>query len=67
MTEAEFHRALIVVLVVGAAVMGAGATALFVVFRKFGTAQAGKPAHVALMLGLIVFILLCAVLLLRVF
>lgn len=56
--DPEFQKALFVVLTVGILVVGAGATALYFVFRRFGEAKAGGQAHMLLMAGLIAFVLL---------
>lgn len=55
----EFQRALITVLVVGSIVIAIGTTAVVLMLRSFG----GKPGtrHVAIVVGLIGFILLCCV------
>ena len=59
MTEQEFQRALVVVLVVGTLVFGAGAATLYVIFQRF---KGAKP-NLGLMAGLIAFIFLaCAAL-----
>lgn len=57
--DAEFQRALAIVLIAGSVIMGAGAFALFYAFRAFGSAKAGRPAHLALIAGLIMFVFLC--------
>lgn len=54
----EFQRALITVLVVGSIVMGVGATAVFFILRGFGKGP-GSTKHIAIAVGLFVFILLC--------
>lgn len=59
MDEQEFQRALVVVLVAGTLLFGAGAAALYVIFRRF---QGSKP-NLGLMAGLIVFILLACLVL----
>jgi hypothetical protein len=57
--EAEFQRALVIVLVAGTLVFAAGALLLFAVFRRF----AGAKPSFGLMAGLIAFIFLaCAAL-----
>ncbi|HKR62544.1 MAG TPA: hypothetical protein VJZ00_02330 [Thermoanaerobaculia bacterium] len=66
MDEAQFRHALIVVLLLGAGIMGTGATVLYIAFRTFGGAKAGRPAHFALLASLIAFILLCCMLIYRV-
>jgi hypothetical protein len=67
MDDAQFHRAMIVTLLVGSAIVGIGATVLLIAFRKFGGPKAGRPAHMALMFGLVVFVLTCCALLFRYF
>jgi uncharacterized membrane protein len=52
-------RALIIVLVVGTLIMGIGATALFFIFRAYGSGKAGSTKHTALIVALIAFIFLC--------
>jgi hypothetical protein len=63
--DPEFRHMVIVILIAGLAVVGAAVLALFFAFRAFGTTKAGNPAHFALILGLVAFILLCCVVLLR--
>ena len=63
--DPEFKRTMIVILLAGSAVVGAATLALYFAFRAFGTNKAEKPAHFALIFGLIAFIFLCCVILLR--
>ena len=59
--DPEFQRALTVVLIVGLGIGGAGAIALFFIFRAFGGRNAGGPAHFAFIVVLIAFVFLaCA-------
>ena len=59
MSEQEFQRALVIVLIAGTLVIGAGAVALVMIFRGF---RGSKP-RMGLMAGLIIFVFLaCAVL-----
>ena len=61
--DPEFQRALTVVLIVGLGIGGAGAIALFFIFRAFGGVRAGSSIHLAFMVALISFVLLaCAAL-----
>ena len=61
--DPEFKRALTVVLIAGALIFGIGAGTLFVVFKRFEGPRAGGDAHMALIGGLLAFVLLmCAVL-----
>jgi hypothetical protein len=55
-----------VVMTVGSIMFGIGAITLFIAFRAFGGAKAGKPAHLALIAGLVVFLAMCCLLLLRI-
>jgi len=48
-----------VVLLVGTAVMGIGATTLYLIFRAYGTSKVEGTTQKALMAGLIFFIFLC--------
>ena len=57
MTEAEFQRALTVVLGVGAIIIGIATIVLALVFRSFGT----KKPRLGLMAGLVMFLLVCCV------
>jgi len=57
--DPQFQRALIVVLIAGSVIMAIGATTLFVIFRKFGEANAGGQSHTTLIAALIAFIFLC--------
>jgi hypothetical protein len=61
--EQDFQRALLVVVGLGSVMFGVGATALFLVFRGFGKPGAGKTRHLALMGGLIAFVMICCVIL----
>ncbi|HET8796076.1 MAG TPA: hypothetical protein VFO89_00205 [Thermoanaerobaculia bacterium] len=62
MSEAEFQRALVVVLVAGSAVMAIGAAAVFLVLRGFG-GKPGSARHIAIAAALLGFIFVaCAVL-----
>jgi hypothetical protein len=56
--DPEFQKALSIVLVVGTLVVGAGATALYFIFRRFGEPKAGGQSHMLLLGGLIAFVLL---------
>ena len=58
MDEAQFQKALWIVLAVGTVVVGGGATALFFIFRRFGKAGAGGQTHIAFMAALLGFVLL---------
>ena len=55
-----------IVLTVGSIMFGIGAITLFFAFRAFGGAKAGKPAHFALIGGLVAFLIVCCVILLRI-
>jgi hypothetical protein len=57
--DPQSQRTLIVVLVVGSIIMAIGTVALFVVFRRFGEANAGGTSHKALIAALLAFIFLC--------
>jgi hypothetical protein len=61
--EPEFQRALIVVLIVGTLIAGTGTLLLFLAFRRFGGEKAARPAHMALIAGLVVFVFACCLLL----
>jgi energy-converting hydrogenase Eha subunit A len=54
----EFQRALITVLVVGTIVMAVGTTAVVLMLRGFEK-KAGSTRHIAVVAGLLGFILLC--------
>jgi hypothetical protein len=56
--DAEFQRAVGIVLVAGSLIGGAGALALVLIFRRFGGAAAGGATHIALMVALIAFVLI---------
>ena len=59
MNEQEFQRALVVVLVAGSLIFGAGMLTLYVIFQRF---KGAKP-NLGLMAGLLAFIFLaCAAL-----
>lgn len=61
--DPEFQRLLVLVTGGGGLIGGAGAVALYFVFRAFGGKQAGGPAHLALIFGLIALVLAsCALL-----
>lgn len=64
--DPEFQHALTIVFLVGSAMFGIGAVTLFFAFRAFGGAKAGRPAHFALIAGLVAFLIVCCVLLYRV-
>ena len=57
MDEAEFQRALTVVVGVGAIIMGVGTIVLAFAFRSFE-----KKPRLGLMAGLVIFLLACSVL-----
>ena len=57
MTEAEFQRALTVVLGAGAIIMGIATILLALFFRSF---ESKKP-RLGLMAGLVIFLLVCSV------
>jgi len=57
--DPEFQRALILVLIGGFAVMGAGAAVLFVAFRRFARKDAGSAAHIGIIAALVLFVLAC--------
>ena len=57
--DPQSQRTLILVLVVGSIIMAIGATTLFIVFRRFGEANAGGRTHRTLFAALIAFIFLC--------
>ena len=59
MTEAEFQRALAVVLGAGAIIIGVGTIVLALAFRSFGTT---KP-RMGLIAGLVAFVFVCCALL----
>jgi hypothetical protein len=56
--DPEFTRAVIFVAIAGTLIFGAGALALYFVFRRFEGKKAGGPTHMALIFGLIGFVLL---------
>ena len=57
--DPEFQRALTIVLVIGLAIAGAGATALFVIFRRFAGRDAGGRRHIGVIAVLVLGILAC--------
>ena len=57
--DPEFQRALTIVLVVGLVIAGAGAAALFVVFRRFAAKDAGSNTHVGIIAALVLGVLAC--------
>jgi hypothetical protein len=57
--DPEFQRALIIVLIVGSLMAGTGTVLLVFAFRAFGGAKAGRGSHMALMGGLVAFVLAC--------
>lgn len=57
--DSEFQRALTIVLAVGLVIGGAGATALFVVFRRFAAKDAGSNTHVGIIAALLLGVLAC--------
>jgi hypothetical protein len=59
--DAEFQRALIVVLIAGSIVIAIGAAAVYFVLRGFGDAKAGGKRHVLLIVALVGFVLACCV------
>ena len=61
--DPEFQRALTFVLIAGTVIFGAGATTLYVIFRRFEGPQAGGQSHMALIFGLLAFVFLACVLL----
>jgi uncharacterized membrane protein len=61
--DPEFQRILIVVLIAGTVVFGAGATVLYFVFRAFGGKQPGSSSHFGLIAALVGFVFACCVLL----
>lgn len=61
--DPEFRRILLAVVAVGTLMGGIGAIVLFFAFRAFGGREAGKPAHMSLIFGLVAFVLACCVLL----
>ena len=61
--DPEFQRAIMIVLVIGTFIGGAGALALFFIFRRFEGVAAGGSTHIALMVTLLSFVLVCCVLL----
>ena len=56
--DPEFQKVLTVVLVAGALIFGIGASTLFVVFKRFEGPKAGGDTHMALIGGLVAFLLL---------
>ncbi len=63
--DPQSQRALILVLIVGTIVMTIGTFTLFVIFRRFGEAEAGGTSHKGLIVALIAFIFLCCAALLK--
>jgi hypothetical protein len=61
--DPEFQRVLTIVLVAGAIIFGGGAVILFLVFRRFEGPTAGGQSHMALIAGLVAFLLLACLLL----
>jgi hypothetical protein len=59
--EQEFTRMIVPVLVIGILIAAIGVTILFLAFRAFGTADAGKTRHLKLMAALLVFVLICCI------
>jgi hypothetical protein len=59
-------RAILIVVVAGSVVFGIGLTGLALAFRRFGRSDAGSPTHLAVLAGLVTFILICCALLLLV-
>lgn len=55
MTDPEL-RALIITLVLGTVIAGAGVGALVIIFRRFGEAKAGGSSHMKLLGALIAFV-----------
>ena len=62
--DPEFQRALTIVLVVGSIIIAIGTVGLYFVFRGFGKPGAGRSSHLALIAGLLGFVLSCSILLL---
>ena len=52
-------RAIVIVVAGGTLLFGAGIGALYLAFRGFGRADAGRASHIAVMAGLIAFVLAC--------
>ncbi len=61
--DPEFQRALIIVLIAGSVIMGAGAVTLFFIFRAFGEKKAGSSSHMGLIVALVAFVFVCCLLL----
>ena len=57
--DRDFQRALTVVLIAGTSIATIATLVLFFAFRAYGGAKMGRPMHVALIAGLLVFLLLC--------
>ena len=57
--EPEFQRALIIVLIVGSLIAGIGTLLLFLAFRAFGGATAGRMPQNAILGGLVAFVFMC--------
>ena len=57
--DPQSQRALILVLLGGSIVIAIGTVTLFIVFRKFGEANAGGRSHKTLIAALLAFIFLC--------
>ncbi|MDQ3282265.1 MAG: hypothetical protein M3Q69_12725 [Acidobacteriota bacterium] len=62
--DPEFQRALGSVLLIGTIIGAIATTTLIVIFRQFGGRKAGTSQHIALIFGLIAFLVLCCILLL---
>jgi hypothetical protein len=61
--DPEFQRVMAIVLVAGAIIFGGAAALLFIVFRRFEGPKAGGQSHLALIGGLLAFLLLACLLL----
>ena len=57
--DREFQRALTIVLIAGTSIATIATLVLFFAFRAYGGAKMGRTAHIALIAGLVVFVLLC--------
>jgi len=61
--DPEFQKALLITGAAGTFIITIGAVTLFFVFRRYGEAKAGGKSHMALIAGLVGFLLLSCVVL----
>lgn len=61
--DPEFQKALLITGAAGTFIITVGAVTLFFIFRRFGESKAGGQAHMALIAGLLAFVLLACVVL----